>query len=154
MQPQQISHAAPIGSASEPGGNGAGTESHAAHAASPPGTGGRLPVIIGAGFSGTVTSIMLSRQGVPHILIGAPPNSSPRLGESLNLEGSVGMLEMLPEFSRFYLTKRLVVGFLGDYALTCDFCLDRRPIARSFMRSIGYAPPGGFLHLERVGLDR
>jgi flavin-dependent dehydrogenase len=97
---------------------------------------------------------MLSRQGVPHVLIGAPPNSSPRLGESLNLEGSVSMLELLPEFSRFYFIKKLAVGFLGDYALTCDFCLDRRPIARSFMSSLGYVPPDGFLHLERIGLDR
>jgi flavin-dependent dehydrogenase len=113
-----------------------------------------LPVVIGAGFSGAVTSIMLSRRGVPHFLIGAAPNSAPRLGESLNLEGSVGMLEMLPEFSRFYLTKRLVVGFLGEHVLTCDFCLDRRPIARSFMSALGYVPPGGFLHLERIGLDQ
>lgn len=153
-RPHQISAAAAAGSASQPGGNGLGTESHAAEAPSERAAGGRLPVIIGAGFSGAVTSIMLSRRGVPHILIGGPPTSRPRLGESLNLEGSVGMLEMLPEFSRFYLIKKLAVGFLGDYALTCDFCLDRRPIARNFMCALGYAPPDGFLHLERIGLDR
>jgi len=64
------------------------------------------------------------------------------------------MLELLPEFSRFFLIKKLAVGFLGDYALTCDFCLDRRPIARNFMMRLGYVPPSGFLHLERIGLDR
>lgn len=112
-----------------------------------------LPVIVGAGLSGVVTSIKLSRAGTRHVLIGAQPNSLPRLGESLNLEGSVALLEMFPEFSRYYLTKRLVVGFLGDYVLTCDFCLDRRKYARNFMKALGYVPPAGFLHLERIGLD-
>lgn len=112
-----------------------------------------LPVIAGAGLSGLVTSLMLSRAGMRHVLVGAGPNTLPRLGESLNLEGSVSLLEMFPEFSRYYLTKRLVVGFLGDHALTCDFCLDNRPIARNFMRAIGYEAPAGFLHLERIGLD-
>ncbi|MFN3648157.1 MAG: NAD(P)/FAD-dependent oxidoreductase [Armatimonadota bacterium] len=101
-----------------------------------------------------MTSIMLSRRGVPHLLIGAPPNAAPRLGESLNLEGSVSVLELLPEFSQYFLVKKLAVGFLGDYALTCDFCLARRKYARSFMKALGYVPPGGFLHLERIGLDR
>jgi flavin-dependent dehydrogenase len=153
MQPPQIS-AAPAGSASEPGGSRPGTEAPAPEAT--PSAGGRatLPVIIGAGFSGTVTSIMLSRRGVPHILIGAPPNTLPRLGESLNLEGSVSMLELLPEFSRYFLIKNVAVGFLGDHALSCDFCLDRRTYARYFIKALGYIPPGGFLHLERIGLDR
>jgi hypothetical protein len=66
----------------------------------------------------------------------------------------VGLLEMFPEFSRYYLTKKLVVGFLGDYALTCDFCLDGRKYARGFMKCLGYVPPSGFLHLERIGLDQ
>ncbi|MGV3724068.1 MAG: NAD(P)/FAD-dependent oxidoreductase [Actinomycetota bacterium] len=158
IQEQHLCAATPTGSSVQASGNTSGTDSHAAEArrsegTPSPGSGG-LPVIIGAGFSGAVTSIMLSRQGVPHILIGAPPNSLPRLGESLNLEGSVSMLEMLPEFSRFYLTKNHSVGFLGGHALTCDFCLDRRPIARGFFRALGYVPPGGFLHLERIGLDR
>ena len=130
------------------------TPSSAAEAHALPAIKAGLPVIIGAGFSGTVTSIMLARRGVPHVLIGAVPNSMPRLGESLNLEGSVSMLELLPEFSRFFLTKKLAVGFLGEYAMTCDFCLDRRPIARNFMHRLGYVPPEGFLHLERIGLDR
>src|SRR5205807_603532 len=70
MQAQPINAAAPLGSASPAGGQSPETGSHAAEAAAPTGTGARLPVIIGAGFSGTVTSIMLSRRGVPHILIG------------------------------------------------------------------------------------
>jgi flavin-dependent dehydrogenase len=150
----QSSTATPVESAPHSGGNGPRTGSHAAEAPAHTAIAAGLPVIIGAGFSGAVTSIMLSRRGVPHVLIGAPPNSSPRLGESLNLEGSVSMLELLPEFSRFYLIKKLAVGFLGDYALTCDFCLDRQPMARPFFRCLGYVPPAGFLHLERIGLDR
>lgn len=113
-----------------------------------------LPVIIGAGLSGLVTSLKLSQAEMPHVLIGAPPNSLPRLGESLNLEGSVSLLEMFPEFAPYYLTKKLSVGFLGDFTLTCDFCLSRRKWARKFLRAMAYVPPDGFLHLERIGLDQ
>ncbi len=112
-----------------------------------------LPVIIGAGLSGLVTSIKLSRAKKRHVLIGAPPNNLPRLGESLNLEGSISLLEMFPEFGKYYLTKKLSAGLLGDYALTCDFCLDRRKWATRFLKALDYVPPPGFLHLDRMGLD-
>jgi flavin-dependent dehydrogenase len=111
------------------------------------------PVIIGSGLSGLMVSRALARAGVRHTLIGGPPNDLPRLGESLNLEGTLGLLEFFPELTPYYLTKKLVVGYVGPYVLTCDFNVDDRPRSRRLLGLLGYTAPKGFLHLDRMGMD-
>jgi flavin-dependent dehydrogenase len=120
----------------------------------PVGTAGRRqPVIIGSGLSGLMVSRALSRAGIRHTLLGGPPNDLPRLGESLNLEGTLGLLESFPDLAPYYFTKKLVVGYVGDYVLTCDFNLADQPRTRRLLGLLGYRAPQGFLHLERVGMD-
>jgi hypothetical protein len=86
-------------------------------------------------------------------LIGGPPNDLPRPGESLNLEGTLGLWEMFGDFSEYFFTKYLVVGYVGDYVLTCDFNVAQQPRTRTLLQMLGYTAPHGFLHLDRIGLD-
>lgn len=116
-------------------------------------TGGGEPVIIGSGLSGLMVSRALARAGQRHTLIGGPPNDLPRLGESLNLEGTLGLLEWFPELAPYYFTKKLVVGFVGPYVLTCDFNVGDQPRSRRLLGLLGYDAPKGFLHLDRMGMD-
>jgi cation diffusion facilitator CzcD-associated flavoprotein CzcO len=87
----------------------------------------RMPVIVGSGLTGMAISRTLSRASVPHVLVGGPPGDTPRLGESLNMEGTFGLQELFPEFSRFFYPKRVVTGYLAGHSLTCNFQLDRSP---------------------------
>ena len=113
----------------------------------------REPVVIGSGLTGLSISHSLSRAGVDHIVIGRRPDSSPRLGESLNLDGTILLQEMFPQLSRFFYPKREVLGYLGDYQVTCDFVVGARKISRAIFRALGYAPATEFLQVDRVGFD-
>src|SRR5690348_839561 len=88
-----------------------------------------MPVVLGSGLTGLSVSHSLSRAGVDHVLVGRRPDMAPRLGESMNLEGTLLLWEMFPELSRFFYPKREVLGYLGDYEVTCDFDVSRRATA-------------------------
>lgn len=112
-----------------------------------------IPVVIGSGLTGLSISHYLSRAAVDHVLIGRRPDMSPRLGESLNLDGTILILEMFPQLSRFLYPKREVLGYLGDYKVTCDFSVSERAVARAIFRALGYAPATEFLQVDRIGFD-
>ena len=112
-----------------------------------------VPVVIGSGLTGLSISHCLSRASIDHVLIGRAPETSPRLGESLNLEGTLLLWEMFPQLSRFFFPKREVLGFLGDYEVTCDFAVSQRAVSRAIFRSLGYAPAEEFLQVDRIGFD-
>jgi flavin-dependent dehydrogenase len=112
-----------------------------------------MPLIIGSGLSGMMVSDALAQDRVEHLLIGGPPNLLPRPGESLNLEGTIGLWELFADHAQHYFTKRLVVGYLDDYVLSCDFNVARQTKARWLFNLLGYTAPQGFLHLDRIGLD-
>lgn len=113
----------------------------------------QMPVVIGSGLTGLSISHSLSRASVDHVLVGRRPDSSPRLGESMNLEGTLLLREMFPELSRFFFPKREVLGYLGDYEVTCDFDVARRAASRAIFRTLGYAPASEFLQVDRIGFD-
>jgi flavin-dependent dehydrogenase len=113
----------------------------------------RVPVIIGSGLTGLSISHRLSRASIDHLLIGRRPGRSPRLGESLNLEGTLLLWETFPELSRFFFPKRDALGFFGDFEVVCDFEVSRRAVSRAIFRSLGYAPATEFLQLDRIGFD-
>lgn len=112
------------------------------------------PVIIGSGLSGMMISFMLSKAHMPHVMIGEPPNQLPRLGESLNLDGTLGLLEFFPEFSQYYYPKKYSVGYLGDYTFICTFARGRiSRMARLFFALLGYQTPVELIQFDRLGFD-
>jgi len=113
----------------------------------------QMPVVIGSGLTGLSISHCLSRASIDHVLIGRRPDMSPRLGESLNLDGTILIQEMFPHLSRFLYPKREVLGYLGDYEVTCDFSVSERAVARAIFRALGYAPATEFLQVDRIGFD-
>jgi flavin-dependent dehydrogenase len=112
-----------------------------------------LPVIVGSGLTGMSISTTLSRAGVDHLLVGGPPGTLPRLGESLNLEGTLLLLEMYPELSRFFFAKKVVLGYLGEHQLACDFDVAERLVSRVLFRALGYRAVSEFLQFDRLGFD-
>ena len=112
-----------------------------------------VPAIIGSGLTGLSISHCLSRASIDHVLIGRRPDTSPRLGESLNLEGTLLLREMFPQLSRFFYTKRDALGFFGDYEVLCDFEVSQRAVSRAIFRTLGYAPAMEFLQVDRIGFD-
>ena len=113
----------------------------------------QLPVVIGSGLTGLSISRCLSRASIDHLVIGRRPEMSLRLGESLNLEGTLLLLEMFPELSRFFFPKRDALGYFGDYEVVCDFEVSQRAISRAIFRTLGYTPAPELLQVDRVGFD-
>ncbi|HLZ55517.1 MAG TPA: hypothetical protein VKR06_01105 [Ktedonosporobacter sp.] len=112
------------------------------------------PVIIGSGLSGMMISEMLSRDRIHHVLIGDAPNTLPRLGESLNLDGTLGLWELFPEFSQYYIPKKYAVSYLGDYVFVCTFARGRLILPRLFFTLLGYKTPlNGLVQFDRLGFD-
>lgn len=112
-----------------------------------------LPVIIGTGVSGMAISRTLSKANCPHFLIGSPPNSLPRLGESINLEGTVDLLRLFPEFDQFYFPKKAGIVYLCDKAVACDFEIAIKPKASWLFRAFGLKAPTETVHVDRIGFD-
>ena len=112
-----------------------------------------VPVIIGSGLTGLSVSHTLSAAGVEHVLIGERPGKKPRLGESLNLEGTLFLKEMFPQLSRFYFQKKEVRGYLGDYEVLCDFDVSRSLGSKVVFSVLGHVPVDSFLQVDRIGFD-
>jgi flavin-dependent dehydrogenase len=113
----------------------------------------QLPVVIGSGLTGLSISHELSRASIDHLVIGRRPDMSPRLGESLNLEGTLLLWEMYPQLSRFFFRKRDALGYFGDYEVLCDFQVAESAVSRTIFRSLGYTPATEFIQVDRIGFD-
>jgi len=116
-------------------------------------SGAPRPVIVGSGLTGLAISHSLSRASIPHVLIGGPPDDRPRLGESLNLEGSLLLDEFCGEFDRFIGPKEAGVLYMGDHVLRCDFDIARKLAGRAYFRLLGTTAIPAFFHIDRLGLD-
>ena len=113
----------------------------------------RVPIIIGSGLTGLSISHCLSQAGVDHVLIGRRPDASPRLGESMNLEGTLLLRETFPQLERFFFPKKQVLGYCGDYEVVCDFDVSQRAVSRVIFGALGYASVDEFLQVDRIGFD-
>lgn len=111
-----------------------------------------LPVILGAGLTGLAISRALSSQGVRHVLVGDPPGDAPRLGESLNAEGSLEAARQFPDLARYFSSKRRQVLFFGDHALSFESA--QRSASPAYYRMLAYPSTVRLLHVDRVGFDR
>ena len=112
-----------------------------------------VPIVIGSGLTGLSVSHSLSQAGIEHVLIGGRPGTRPRLGESLNLEGTLLLKQMFPQLSRFYFQKKEVRGYLGDYEVLCDFDVGRSLASSVVSTLLGPVPGDSFLQVDRLGFD-
>src|SRR5262245_9482752 len=96
------------------------------------------PVILGAGLTGLAVSRALSSAGVAHALVGDRPTETPRLGESLNAEGSLEAARQFPGLARFFSRKRQQTLFFGGNALAFDF--PQFAAGHSYDALLGYPP--------------
>ena len=112
------------------------------------------PTVIGAGFGGMAVSAVLSRERVPHLLIGDPPKPGvPRLGESLNLEGTLGMADVFPDFRKHCFNKRHIVGYFGENVFSCDMRTNPNLLSRTIFKLLGHTRPVELVHVDRTALD-
>jgi hypothetical protein len=95
----------------------------------------------------------LTQAAIPHVVIGAAPGPLPRLGESLNLEGTILFDQFCGEFKEAVCSKNSAVAYLGDYVLTCDFNIGLNRRSRNFFKIMGTFAPSELLHIDRLGLD-
>ena len=109
------------------------------------------PVILGTGLTGLAISRALSSAGIAHVLAGDRPAETARLGESLDLEGSVEVARQFPDFSQFFRDKRRQALFYGEHAVSSDFI--HYGAGPEFYRVLGYPPTIRLLHLDRAGFD-
>ena len=112
----------------------------------------RLPVILGGGLTGLAISRQLSAAGIEHALVCAPPGNKPRLGESLNAEGSLEAARQFPEFSRFFHDKQRIALFFGDNAVSFDAI--RNDMAPAWYAAPGFPGDVRLVHVERIGFDQ
>jgi flavin-dependent dehydrogenase len=110
------------------------------------------PVILGTGLTGLAISRALSAAEITHVLVGRGPSATPRLGESLNGEGSLEIVRQFPDESSFFFKKNQLALFFGGNALLFNTI----PLAagRAFYPLLGYPSTVQLLHVDRVGFDR
>jgi flavin-dependent dehydrogenase len=111
-----------------------------------------LPVILGTGLTGVAISRSLSAQGIGHVLLGGRPTDMPRLGESLNPEGSLEIVRQFPGESRFFFRKRRQALFFGAHALSFDF--PEFAEGPAYGALLGFPATISLLHVDRIGFDR
>jgi flavin-dependent dehydrogenase len=109
------------------------------------------PVILGTGLVGLAISRALAAADIDHVLVGDSPNETPRLGESLNSEGSLEIARQFPDLSQFFFPKRRQVLFFGGHVLAVD--LLEYPMARIWYSLAGYPSSIQSLHVDRIGFD-
>jgi hypothetical protein len=107
-------------------------------------------VIVGGGLTISKT---LTEAAMPHVVIGAAPGPLPRLGESLNLEGTILFDQFCGEFRDAICSKHSATAYLGDYVLTCDFNIGLNRRSRNFFKIMGTFAPSELLHIDRLLLD-
>jgi flavin-dependent dehydrogenase len=110
------------------------------------------PVILGAGLSGLAVSRALSAASIEHVLVGDPPGEMPRLGESLNAEGSLEIARQFPALARYFFDKQRVALFFGEHALAFESI--QASAAPAYYALFGYPTTVPLLHVDRVGFDR
>jgi flavin-dependent dehydrogenase len=113
---------------------------------------GAVPVILGAGLTGLAISRALAQAGVRHVLVGDRVTAAPRLGESLNAEGSLEVVRQFPELRRFLFPKRRQALLFGDQAVAFDSWPGTA--GRWFDGWLGYPATVPLWHVDRVGFDR
>jgi flavin-dependent dehydrogenase len=109
------------------------------------------PVILGTGLTGVAISRALAAAGITHVLVGQRPTDAPRLGESLNAEGSLEIARQFPDRARFFFDKHRLALFFDGRAVAFDSL--RIAAGRGWYPLFGYPSSVPLLHIDRVGFD-
>lgn len=113
-----------------------------------------MPVIIGTGITGMAISRSLSKKKIKHLAIGTPPHPSrPKLGESINGEGSLDLEELFPEFSQYCFPKKNIVFYTGNLVTRCDLDTSMNSIFSAFFKLTGFKEFKHLFHVDRIGFD-
>lgn len=110
-------------------------------------------LIVGSGLTGMSVSKTLTRNGIAHVMVGAPPDQRPRLGESLNLEGTLLLDMFCGDYHRFMGPKMGASAYIGEEVVNCGFDVADNPASRVFYKLLGTTAPHEFHHIDRIGMD-
>ncbi|MCB9761066.1 MAG: hypothetical protein H6739_14600 [Alphaproteobacteria bacterium] len=118
----------------------------------------QVPVVVGAGLAGLLTSVCLSKAGVRHALLGPPtPPDALRLGESVDAVGSLELAALLPELAEHLIRKdNVALHAAGGQCSVLDFiALLSAPRVRSSAHGLFGLPRSTpwLFHLQRYGFD-
>ena len=80
------------------------------------------------------------------------PGETPRLGESLNAEGSLEIARQFPALARYLFDKQQVALFFGEHTLAFESI--QAYAAPAYYELFGYPPTVPLLHVDRIGFDR
>ena len=122
-----------------------------AHSASLAGVADPQPVILGTGLTGLAISRALAAASIQHVLVGTQPSETPRLGESLNAEGSLELIRQFPDLEQFTFMKQQLSLFFDGYLAAFD--LVRTSPERAFYPLLGLPARVPFLHVDHFYLD-
>ncbi|MGK7926839.1 MAG: NAD(P)/FAD-dependent oxidoreductase [Spirulina sp.] len=113
-----------------------------------------IPVVIGTGITGMAISRTLSEKKIKHFAIGTPPNPDrPKLGESINGEGSLDLEELFPEFSQYYFPKKNIIFYTGKLVTRCDLDPSIHPEFATFFKLTGFKVFKHLFHVDRLAFD-
>jgi flavin-dependent dehydrogenase len=111
------------------------------------------PVVLGAGISGLAVSTALSRAEIPHSLVGPKPSAGIRPGESLDLAGTLAILDMFPEHASHFRPKQAVSFTYGPQIAHVPVRVGDRFATRSLVGAMGLDAPPELLHVDRTRFD-
>ena len=113
-----------------------------------------IPVIIGTGIIGMAISRTLSAKNIRHFAIGSPPNpNTPKLGESINGEGSLDLQQLFPEFSQYYFPKKNIIFYVGKLVTRCPLDITTKQEFATFFSLTGFKVFRHLFHVDRLGFD-
>lgn len=114
-------------------------------------------IIIGSSVSGMAISHSLTQQKINHIMIGPPPNDLPKLGESMNPEGSTELCNLFPDYKECFHDKPRTTIAVGNYQVECDFSgLRAQKTIDTFLNTLspGIHIPKEMMHIDRLKFDK
>jgi flavin-dependent dehydrogenase len=111
-----------------------------------------LPIILGAGLTGMAISRCLSKAGIAHSLVGSGASDTPRLGESLNAEGSLEIVRQFPKQSHFFFNKDRTALLFGEHAISFESLQSSSTPA--YYSLMGFPSTVQLLQVDRLRFDR
>lgn len=107
-------------------------------------------VIMGTELTGLLTSIALSKAGLPHTLIGSPTTEDLfHHGEMLSMVGTVAFLQTFPELMEYAYDHKMCNLYVNNYSVNIDFSHVLLTPFRAFMHTFGNAPLKALLAIDR-----